>query len=259
MYDHSKYPYPLLFCSEIHAVCDDSDEYLNEQEEEHRHMVQLEAEERKLEETLKYQRRIEEEAKQKHLAEQFRSTYASSVIGAAARPKTVNLIRAQDNHERAPNNSSTPYLEGIKFGDFRFSEGSLREDHSSPGLFDMNQLQNSDNILRGKQNGWNSPGTGTLNSNDMGISKLTLNMNGVWKSAHPIKSKKGTSEPQKKYAQGCWLCVAQVRPFTINSLYNIKFHICLLLQLCPVLFMMMIEHLVHTLVCQLLDGALQVK
>ncbi|KAK3150574.1 hypothetical protein QOZ80_3AG0234970 [Eleusine coracana subsp. coracana] len=172
--------------SEIHADCDDfgsklpaSDENFNEQEEEHRNRVQLEAEERKLEETLKYQRRIEDEAKQKHLAEQFRSTYASSVIGEAARPKTLNLIRGQDNHEGAPNNSSSAYLEGINF--------------------------------RGKQNGWNSPGAEILNSNDMGISNLASNMNGVWKSAQPIKptgnhgiqrSKKSTSESEKKYAQG---------------------------------------------------------
>jgi hypothetical protein len=60
-----------------------SDDYFNEQEEELRHRVQLEAEERKLEEILEHQWRIGEVAKQKHLAEQFRSTYASSVIGTA--------------------------------------------------------------------------------------------------------------------------------------------------------------------------------
>ncbi|XP_077212791.1 uncharacterized protein LOC143858661 isoform X2 [Tasmannia lanceolata] len=45
---------------------------LEEQEEEFRRKIELEAEERKLEETLEYQRRIEHEAKQKHLAEQNR-------------------------------------------------------------------------------------------------------------------------------------------------------------------------------------------
>ncbi|GFZ07764.1 ubiquitin carboxyl-terminal hydrolase-related protein [Actinidia rufa] len=41
-------------------------------EEEFRRKIELEAEERKLEETLEYQRRIEKEAKQKHLAEQHK-------------------------------------------------------------------------------------------------------------------------------------------------------------------------------------------
>lgn len=43
-----------------------------QQEEELRRKIELEAEERKLEETLEYQRRIENEAKQKHLAEQHK-------------------------------------------------------------------------------------------------------------------------------------------------------------------------------------------
>ncbi|KAL5976677.1 hypothetical protein ACLOJK_021010 [Asimina triloba] len=51
------------------AVTVNSDE-LKQQEEEFRRKIELEAEERKLEETLEYQRRIENEAKQKHLAEQ---------------------------------------------------------------------------------------------------------------------------------------------------------------------------------------------
>ncbi|XP_073159219.1 uncharacterized protein [Henckelia pumila] len=46
------------------------DDALRLQEEEYRRRIELEAEERKLEETLEYQRRIENEAKQKHLAEQ---------------------------------------------------------------------------------------------------------------------------------------------------------------------------------------------
>jgi hypothetical protein len=260
----------LLFCSETHADCDDFDsklstnDYFNEHEEEYRHRVQLEAEERKLEETLKYQRRIEEEAKEKHLADQFKSTYASSVIEAAAHSKTVNLIRGQDNHEHAPNHSPSAYLEGMKFGDFRFSEGYLREEHSSSGTCDMNLLQNTENGLRGKYNGWHSPEAEALTSNDMAIS----NMNGVWKNAQHIKSsgnpgiqrpKKGTIEPQKKCAQGCWLSLVRAIAFTINFIYNLKLNVCLLLQVCPVLYMMMVEHLVHSLVLQLVNGVLQVK
>ncbi|KAI8019795.1 hypothetical protein LOK49_LG04G01974 [Camellia lanceoleosa] len=51
-----------------------SGDALKQQEEEIRRRIELEAEERKLEETLEYQRRIEEEAKQKHLAEQNKKT-----------------------------------------------------------------------------------------------------------------------------------------------------------------------------------------
>ncbi|KAL3617995.1 hypothetical protein CASFOL_038316 [Castilleja foliolosa] len=49
-----------------------ADDSLRLQEEEHKRIIELEAEERKLEETLEYQRRIENEAKQKHLAEQHK-------------------------------------------------------------------------------------------------------------------------------------------------------------------------------------------
>lgn len=53
------------------SVNDDNSKH---QEEELRRKIELEAEERKLEETLEYQRRIENEAKQKHLAEQRKKT-----------------------------------------------------------------------------------------------------------------------------------------------------------------------------------------
>ncbi|KAL6901790.1 hypothetical protein ACP4OV_004666 [Aristida adscensionis] len=163
---------------EIHAYRDDLDCKLStsddELEEEHRRRIQLEAEERKLEETLEYQRRIEEEAKQKHLAEQFRSTYASSVSGASSLSNTVNRVR--DNHGSAPNSSSA-YLEGIKFGDFRFSEVPLREEHSSSEACRMNLLQNTENNFSEKANG-------------------------VWKSAQHTKPKRNTNDPHKKYTQG---------------------------------------------------------
>lgn len=44
------------------------------EEEEYRRRIEIEEEERKLEETLEYQRQIENEAKQKHLAEQHRKS-----------------------------------------------------------------------------------------------------------------------------------------------------------------------------------------
>ncbi|KAL6977035.1 hypothetical protein U1Q18_025829 [Sarracenia purpurea var. burkii] len=55
----------------VESVCGDA---LKLDEEEFRRRIELEAEERKLEETLEYQRRIEDEAKQKHLAEQHKKT-----------------------------------------------------------------------------------------------------------------------------------------------------------------------------------------
>ncbi|XVE54864.1 hypothetical protein DITRI_Ditri03aG0116900 [Diplodiscus trichospermus] len=57
--------------SEVVSVNGDD---LKLQEEEFRRKIDLEAEERKLEETLEYQRRIENEAKQRHLAEQHKKT-----------------------------------------------------------------------------------------------------------------------------------------------------------------------------------------
>nr|CAB3501918.1 unnamed protein product [Digitaria exilis] len=184
-------------CDDLDCKLSTSDDYFNEQEEELRHRVQLEAEERKLEETLEYQRWIEEEAKQKHLAEQFRSTYASSVVGAAGLSSTN---RGQNGHESASDNSSLAYLEGIKFGDFRYSEVPLREH--------PNYTKNN---FREKHNELDSPGAQSLTSSDMSISKLTLRMNGIWENAQHLKSqgnpniqkpKRSTNEPQKKYIQG---------------------------------------------------------
>ncbi|KAK1407285.1 hypothetical protein QVD17_38899 [Tagetes erecta] len=48
--------------------------FQQQEDEARRRKIELEAEERKLEETLKYQRRIEDEAKQRHLAEQHKNS-----------------------------------------------------------------------------------------------------------------------------------------------------------------------------------------
>lgn len=66
---------------------------LDLQEEEYKRMIELEAEERKLEETLEYQRRIENEAKLKHLAEQHK--------------RTVRAV--QENMDAVTNPESYPY------------------------------------------------------------------------------------------------------------------------------------------------------
>ncbi|XP_051136460.1 uncharacterized protein LOC127255119 [Andrographis paniculata] len=73
------------------------DDALQLQEEEYKRRIELEAEERKLEETLEYQRRIENEAKEKHLAEQHKryskaSDYAETIIMADA-----NLSHCNDS------------------------------------------------------------------------------------------------------------------------------------------------------------------
>uniref|UniRef100_A0ACD5WGW4 Uncharacterized protein n=1 Tax=Avena sativa TaxID=4498 RepID=A0ACD5WGW4_AVESA len=187
------------------------DEYSNEQEEELRHRVQLEAEERKLEETLEYQRRIEEEAKQKHLAEQSRSASAASVIGTTGYPTDVNSSVNQDNHQSAPDDFSPAYLEGIKFGDFRFPEAPSREKDSSSKFCGVDLPQKTENNHKEKPNGLCSPGAHALAGSNVDLTKAALKMNGVGKhaqntklSTNPIvqRSKSGTSQPHKKNIQG---------------------------------------------------------
>ncbi|CAA0826632.1 Ubiquitin carboxyl-terminal hydrolase-related protein [Striga hermonthica] len=56
------------------------DDAVRLQEEEYKRKIELEAEERKLEETLEYQRRIENEAKQKHLAEQHKKSSRAAEV-----------------------------------------------------------------------------------------------------------------------------------------------------------------------------------
>ncbi|XP_010229142.1 uncharacterized protein LOC100846067 isoform X2 [Brachypodium distachyon] len=192
--------------------CDDFDHKLsicnghsNEQEEELRRRAQLEAEERKLEETLEYQRRIEEEAKQRHLAEQSRSSSAASDVGIAVYSIDVNLSMDSD----APNNISPGYLEDIKFGDFRFSQVAPQENSSTSKFGDMDLLQKVEDNRREKPNG--SPGAHSFTGSNMDLTKPTLKMNGVGNYPHHTKrptnpviqrSKSGTSQPHKKCIQG---------------------------------------------------------
>ncbi|VAI09243.1 unnamed protein product [Triticum turgidum subsp. durum] len=201
----------LVDCDDFDGKLSPSDDYSNEQEEEHRHRVQLEAEERKLEETLEYQRRIEEEAKQKHLAEQSRSTLSAPDIGANGYSTDLNSSVHQDNHQSAPNNFSPAYLEGIKFGDFRFPKVPSREKNSSSDFCGVDLPQKTENNRREKPNGLRSPGAHALTSSNMDFTKPALKMNGVGKyaqntklSTNPLiqRSKSSTSQPHKKYIQG---------------------------------------------------------
>ncbi|KAK7388993.1 hypothetical protein VNO78_23824 [Psophocarpus tetragonolobus] len=66
-----------------HGAVSMNDDDLEQLEEEFRRKIELEEEEKKLEETLEFQRRIENEAKQKHLAEQQKKSsglYSEEVV-----------------------------------------------------------------------------------------------------------------------------------------------------------------------------------
>ncbi|KAL3846004.1 hypothetical protein ACJIZ3_003407 [Penstemon smallii] len=76
----------------------DTDDYaIRLQEEEYQRRLELEAEERKLEETLEYQRRIENEAKQKHLAEQHKRISQTSVEKAENDAISEVYLRHKDD------------------------------------------------------------------------------------------------------------------------------------------------------------------
>lgn len=102
-----------------------ADETLNQDEEETKRMVELEAEERKLEETLEYQRRLEEEKKLEQTLE-----YQRRIEGEAKKQRLdlTNQSKAVvKNYQNDPQSSSADstspaVLEGISFGDFHFSE-----------------------------------------------------------------------------------------------------------------------------------------
>ncbi|KAF0912897.1 hypothetical protein E2562_019477 [Oryza meyeriana var. granulata] len=202
-----------------------SDYSLNDQEE-FRQQLRIEADERKLEETLEFQRWIEEEAKNQLLAEQYRTSSGSN-IGVTCLPTEVNLNRDQDKHHCAQNNSSRTYLEGRNFGDFRFSEVPLREEHSSLRLCDSDLLQKMENNRSEVHNGLGYPGTRPIASSDVDLirptvkvngvgknmenTKPTLKVNGVVKNAENTKlptipstqkSRRSTSQVHKKYIQG---------------------------------------------------------
>lgn len=63
---------PTVECPDSASSISVDTSHLEELDEEIRRKIELEEEEKKLEETLELQRRIENEAKQKHLAEQHK-------------------------------------------------------------------------------------------------------------------------------------------------------------------------------------------
>ncbi|KAK0588126.1 hypothetical protein LWI29_034754 [Acer saccharum] len=83
------------------------------QEEEFRRKIELEAEERKLEETLEYQRRIENEAKLKHLAEQHRrsiQTFSEKVADGAHNDNLDNGANDLYIHESSKPSTPLPLM-----------------------------------------------------------------------------------------------------------------------------------------------------
>ena len=74
---------------------------LKQLEEKSKRRIELEAEERKLEETLEYQRQIEKEAKQKHLVEQNKKSTQMHPEKVAEGPHDVKLepCANEDVHE----------------------------------------------------------------------------------------------------------------------------------------------------------------
>ncbi|KAJ0982811.1 hypothetical protein J5N97_011066 [Dioscorea zingiberensis] len=115
-------------------------EDFNLQEEELRRKVEIEEEERKLEETLEYQRRIEKEAKQRHLAERSRKDVevpqSNSVEGQLSVLSDLTLDHLHHKgglhgyDETAMENSSGDVCsKGIVFGSFNSSEISALRDY----------------------------------------------------------------------------------------------------------------------------------
>ncbi|KAJ4960996.1 hypothetical protein NE237_020906 [Protea cynaroides] len=83
------------------------------QEEEFSRIIELEAEERKLEETLEYQRRIENEAKQKHLAEQHKKACGTISEDVAEGLPCVNLKASADDKLDLSGDKTINNAEGV--------------------------------------------------------------------------------------------------------------------------------------------------
>ena len=135
-----------------------TDDYLKQQEDEFRHKVELEAEERKLEETLEYQRRIEEAAKQKHLAEQFKNATGTSPhnlveeTGAFGSNLNVDGLSQRDgstynNQPKLHSNNSPVCLKDIEFGDFHFSEVSMCKNYGNVEFCQSKHESGRQNVL----------------------------------------------------------------------------------------------------------------
>ncbi|XP_047966765.1 uncharacterized protein LOC125211110 isoform X1 [Salvia hispanica] len=112
-------------CSEL--ANNGTSDALRLQEEEYKRKIELEAEERKLEETLEYQRRIENEAKQKQLAEQHKRN--SKVAGEKAKPISISDsdIRCNDGEKDVNDqwtNRKEPLIQKVAFTESVLSDSA---------------------------------------------------------------------------------------------------------------------------------------
>ncbi|KAE9602591.1 putative ubiquitinyl hydrolase 1 transcription factor C2H2 family [Lupinus albus] len=113
---------------------------LEQQEEEFKRKIELEEEEKKLEETLEFQRRIENEAKQKHLAEQQKKSsgiYLEEVVdklqdaqleAVADGPDVLEHLRPHTQEQLAKENGFPSNLDSVLITP---ANGSLGEDKSA--------------------------------------------------------------------------------------------------------------------------------
>ncbi|GKV14151.1 hypothetical protein SLEP1_g25062 [Rubroshorea leprosula] len=121
-----------LHDSEVVSVNGDD---LKLQEEEFRRKIELEEEERKLEETLEYQRRIENEAKQKHLAEQHKKSSQTFLDNEADKLHDCHLESGADHlniqEEVALKNSFSYHLDRASISSTNGSALSVRSSNIS--------------------------------------------------------------------------------------------------------------------------------
>ncbi|XP_042468478.1 uncharacterized protein LOC122051406 isoform X1 [Zingiber officinale] len=195
-------------------------DYLKQQEEEFKRRVELEAEERKLEETLEYQRRIEDEAKQKHLAEQSKNAVAypnNHTDAIFLVNSSVNL-----NYDSRLQEKTTPtYVEGIEFGDTHVSEDNMHYDHHNMRFKQRNKNDKANHINVGQQHTISDDSEKNNGScidemqafdvyNGFPV-KVGLQVNGIEKSATNTtssdsnsfqKAKKTNSQSHSKHKQG---------------------------------------------------------
>ncbi|KAK4844441.1 hypothetical protein QYF36_020286 [Acer negundo] len=130
------------------------------QEEEFRRKIELEAEERKLEETLEYQRRIENEAKLKHLAEQHRrsiQTFSEKVADGAHNDNLDNGANDLYVHESSKPSTPLPLinelpsnLEGMPVNGA--NSAAVIQSSPTPGFQSTNTTHHA-NIKQGISNG----------------------------------------------------------------------------------------------------------
>lgn len=121
--------------SEVVSVNSDD---LKLQEEELRRKIELEEEERKLEETLEYQRRIENEAKQKHLAEQNKKSTRTYLENVTDNFPVFSVEDGSNNiqEEVVPKSRYAYNLDSISSNSPSGSTRSVVRSSNVPGLCD---------------------------------------------------------------------------------------------------------------------------